>query len=106
MNFRDRLLRRRRVSSTSIAFVNGYAFPPALRDKVSEELPELGPTEVARVLEGLRVWFLVCLYAHGRRVGMPSRAVDVAWHEFILLTREYTARTFSGITSTTHRPRR
>ena len=71
--------------------MNGYSFPPALRDKVAEELPTLGRIEVDRVLEGLRVWFLVCLHARGKRVGMPSRAVDIAWHEFILLTREYTS---------------
>ena len=87
----DAVLRRRRVSPAQVAFLSGYSFPPALREKVAEELPTLGRIEVDRVLEGLRVWFLVCLHARGKRVGMPSRAVDVAWHEFILLTREYTS---------------
>ena len=43
------------------------------------------------MIEGLRAWFLACLYANGKTLGMPSRAVDVAWHEFILLTRDYHA---------------
>jgi hypothetical protein len=41
------------------------------------------------VLEGLRSWYLACLYAKGEILGMPSRAVDAAWHEMILMTREY-----------------
>jgi hypothetical protein len=31
------------------------------------------------------------LRANGDALGMPSRAVDVAWHEMILMTRAYTA---------------
>ena len=31
----------------------------------------------------------MCLAARGRMLGMPSKAVDVAWHEMILMTREY-----------------
>ena len=41
------------------------------------------------MLDGLRTWFVACLYADGKTLGMPSKAVDVAWHEFILMTREY-----------------
>jgi len=45
------------------------------------------------VVEGLRQYFLACLAAQRRaiakEVGMPSKAVDAAWHEFIVLTREY-----------------
>ena len=43
-----------------------------------------------RVLDGLRERFIVCLWEPDSVVGMPSRAVDVAWHEFILITRAYT----------------
>ena len=35
------------------------------------------------------MWFLACLYSQGKLLGMPSKAVDTAWHEFILITREY-----------------
>jgi len=76
-------------------FIAGYRFPPALVRKYSEAHPELGLSQVRRVFEGLRQYFLACLAAQRRPiapvVGMPSRAVDDAWHDFILATRDYQA---------------
>ena len=69
------------------AFIESYAFPVALKDKVAEELES--PSGIA--LEGLRQWYLACLDAPRDVLGMPSRAVDVAWHEMILMTRTYTS---------------
>jgi hypothetical protein len=80
------LTRRRRTRRR--AFIEGYAFPMALRNKLREELDGDRPVNVA--LEGLREWYLACLDAGpDAMLGMPSRAVDVAWHEMILMTREY-----------------
>lgn len=82
--------------------IRSYAFPPGLRAKVAAELPSLSEAQLDRVHDGLRDWFLVCLETRYRRTGvagMPSRAVDVAWHEFILFTREYAdfcQRAFGG----------
>ena len=74
-------------------FIAGYRFPPALVRKYGEAHPELGLDQVRRVFEGLRQYFLACLAAQCRpiapSVGMPSRAVDDAWHDFILATRDY-----------------
>jgi hypothetical protein len=73
-------------------FVEGYSFPPALRDRLADEYePALSGSQVSLILEGLRSWFLACLYAREKALGMPSEAVDFAWHEFILMTREYHA---------------
>jgi hypothetical protein len=72
--------RRRRT------FIEDYRFSRALRMKLREALDL---DDVSEVLEGLRAWYLACLYARGQTLGMPSRAVDVAWHEMILMTREY-----------------
>lgn len=69
------------------AFIEGYDFPPALRAKLRKTFDDDRHVQIA--LEGLREWYLVCLAASGRMLGMPSRAVDVAWHEMILMTREY-----------------
>lgn len=75
------------------AFIEGYAFPAALRAKLHFRRPELSENQVFHVFEGLRQYFLICLQAgavRGRRsLGMPSRIVDDAWHEFILMSREY-----------------
>src|SRR3954468_2814757 len=78
-------------------FIENYAFAEGLTDKLVEELGDRRAADVA--LEGLRGWYLACLYADGGLIGMPSRAVDVAWHEMILRTREYTyfcERAFGG----------
>jgi uncharacterized membrane protein YgcG len=69
------------------AFIEKYAFPGTLRAKLRETFTD--DRQVAIALEGLRGWYLVCLAARGRMLGMPSKAVDVAWHEMILMTREY-----------------
>jgi hypothetical protein len=81
------LLTRRRHQRRR-AFIEGYEFPMALKNKLREELDGDRPVNVA--LEGLREWYLACLEAGpDATLGMPSRAVDVAWHEMILMTRTY-----------------
>jgi hypothetical protein len=67
-------------------FIERYEFPLALRSKVGEKL-ERG--QAGATLEGLREWYLACLDAPEEMLGMPSRAVDIAWHEMILMTRTY-----------------
>jgi hypothetical protein len=69
------------------AYIESYAFPAALRTKLREKFDD--DRQVAVALEGLREWYLACLAARGKMLGMPSRAVDIAWHEMILMTREY-----------------
>ncbi|HET9483392.1 MAG TPA: hypothetical protein VFO79_05505 [Xanthomonadales bacterium] len=41
------------------------------------------------MLEALRQWFAIMQRADRGRVAMPSRAVDEAWHEFIVDTPRY-----------------
>jgi uncharacterized membrane protein YgcG len=73
-------------------FIQRYAFPAELRNRLQSNTG-LGLEQSGRVLEGLRQYFLACLAAQrkpiAKEVGMPSKAVDAAWHEFILLTKEY-----------------
>jgi hypothetical protein len=69
-------------------FIETYEFPKALHVKLHEELGDSRTADIA--LDGLRGWYLAYLYADGRLIGMPSKAVDEAWHEMILMTREYT----------------
>ena len=75
-------------------FIQRYAFPPELRNRLQRN-HELTLESSGRVLEGLRQYFLACLSAQrspiAKEVGMPSKAVDAAWHEFIVLTKEYAA---------------
>jgi hypothetical protein len=85
-----RSARRREELERRRLYIEGYSFPQALRERIVEHSElALTSSQLSLVLDGLRAWFVACLYADGKTLGMPSRAVDVAWHEFILMTREY-----------------
>jgi len=74
-------------------FIEQYKFPAALRAKILFKHQNLSENQMFQVLEGLRQFFLVCAIANAvgkkRSFGMPSKIVDDAWHEFILMSREY-----------------
>ena len=67
--------------------IDSYRFPESIAAKVSQTYPHLTEQQVNQVMRGLREYFHVCNVAGRRVVSMPSQAVDVAWHEFILFTR-------------------
>ena len=66
-----------------------FAFPGHIAGRVQAVYPHLSAADCAVVMDGLRQFLAVALAARGGRVAMPSQAVDVAWHEFILSTRDY-----------------
>ncbi len=73
-------------------FIASYDFPEGLQAKLASARPELAGLGVQSALDGLRDWFRICREARPATfVAMPSRAVDAAWHEFILFTLDYTA---------------
>lgn len=80
---------RRRLSRES--FVDHYAFPRGVRERVHRRYPHLSDDELDLVFEALREYFHLCRKAGRRLLAMPSQVVDVAWHEFILFTRNYEA---------------
>ncbi len=69
--------------------IDTYTFPPTLEQKVIDKYPHLSRLQAKQVIDGLRDYFHICNIARKRMVSMPSQAVDVAWHEFILFTRQY-----------------
>lgn len=79
-----KLQQRRRLR-----FIERYEFPPALSTKLRERHPQLSTGQSGLVLDALRQWFVVSAHAKGDMIAMPSRVVDDAWHEFILMTRLY-----------------
>lgn len=92
-----------RLKAKRRAFIEGYSFPAVLRAKILFKHPDLSENQMFHVLEGLRQFFLVCAIANAvgkkRSFGMPSKIVDDAWHEFILMSREYSrfcAQAFGG----------
>ncbi len=84
--------RGKRLRTERAAYIQKYAFPAELRNRLQRN-HDLSLEGSGRVLEGLRQYFLACLAAQrsplAKEVGMPSKAVDAAWHEFIVLTKEY-----------------
>lgn len=70
--------------------IDNYSFPRTLQVRLQERYPHLQKQDIDDILQGLKVYFHLCNKAGKRRmVSMPSQAVDVAWHEFILFTRQY-----------------
>ncbi|MDT7041325.1 hypothetical protein [Candidatus Nitronereus thalassa] len=70
-------------------FIETYVFPRRIEQKVKEQYSHLTEQQISQVLTGLQDFFHACQQASRIIIGMPSQVVDVAWHEFILDTREY-----------------
>ena len=83
------LLWRRWRRSAQGRYVENFPLHNLLDRRLAARRPELDATQRAAVLDGLREYFLFCRQAGRRMVAMPSQAVDDAWHEFILFTRQY-----------------
>lgn len=77
------------ITSKREGLIDTFQFPDSLGEKIAEKYPHLNENQVNHVLDGLREYFHLCNIAGRRMVSMPSQVVDVAWHEFILFTRQY-----------------
>lgn len=71
------------------AYISTYEFPPSVSAKLQAKHPGLSDVDLLLVEQGLREWLICCLHREGSQVGMPSRLVDDAWHEFILSSIRY-----------------
>lgn len=72
-------------------FIREAPVPRYLGAKLCAQYPQLTARDADLVLRGLRQFFLAYSRANQQFVGMPSKVVDAAWHEFILHTRGYAA---------------
>ena len=70
-------------------FVRDAALPKFLVDKLIAAHPQLKRGDADLVLRGLRQFFMAYLRSGRQFVGMPSKVVDTAWHDFILHTQPY-----------------
>ena len=70
-------------------FVRDAALPKFLVDKLIAAHPQLKRGDAELVLRGLRQFFMAHSRSGKQFVGMPSKVVDTAWHEFILHTQAY-----------------
>jgi hypothetical protein len=72
-------------------FIQQAALPQFLKSKLRQTYPHLNDSQTQLAEQGLRQFFLACLHNKGQFTAMPSQAVDVMWHEFILHTQAYQA---------------
>jgi hypothetical protein len=70
-------------------YLDGFDFARLLDRRLAARRPELDAGQRRQVFEALRDWFAINHRAGRRKLSMPSQAVDDAWHEFILFTRNY-----------------
>lgn len=68
--------------------IKRYRFPPQIETRMRARRG-LDDESWALVERGLREWFICCAWRAAAVIGMPSRLVDEAWHEFILDTEAY-----------------
>ncbi|MEM7078744.1 MAG: hypothetical protein AAF513_08960 [Pseudomonadota bacterium] len=71
------------------ALIRAHRFTADVPAALVERYGHLSEADVERVLDGLRTYIVLCLGAGKRTLAMPSQAVDVAWHAFILNTGAY-----------------
>ena len=81
--------KRRRAARKSESYIPAFTFPAHIPGGSAAASParRCGWELVER---GLREWFVCCAWRGRTVLGMPSRAVDEAWHEFILDSLAYT----------------
>ncbi|PXX09479.1 hypothetical protein C8R27_1374 [Nitrosomonas ureae] len=79
------------------SFIKSYQFPTVIKARISAQFPHLCDEELLLVMQGLRQYLLLCSYADGKVLAMPSKVVDDAWHEFILITQAYNEFCLLGI---------
>lgn len=72
-------------------FIREAPLPRYLGAKLCAQYPQLTARDAELVLRALRQFFLAYSRSNQQFVGMPSKVVDAAWHEFILHTRGYAA---------------
>lgn len=82
------LLLRKRTNQRE-DFIDAFQFPTRLSEQLLKTYPHLKPYQAENIIEGLRAYFHLCRLTNRKMVAMPSQAVDMAWHEFILFTKAY-----------------
>lgn len=82
-------LRRSAIRVRQERLIDSFRFPATVSNRLLEKYPHLTQPQATEVIDGLREYFQICRIAGKKMVSMPSQAVDVAWHEFILFTRNY-----------------
>lgn len=84
------IAKRTRAARKGEEYILAYEFPAHLERRLRRKHPQLTDRDWDLIERGLREWFVCCAWRGRTVLGMPSRAVDDAWHEFILDSLAYT----------------
>lgn len=71
------------------SYIRSLTFPSSLLATLGRHHGHLTEKDYFLVARALREFFLVRLKSGNQFIGMPSKAVDDLWHEFILQTQAY-----------------
>jgi len=88
---------RKEQKRKRLRYIENYKFNPVLIRRVKEKIPDISDKNTTKLFDALRDYFYICSQAQGKMVAMPSEAVDIAWHEFLLFTKEYQTFCNKGI---------
>ena len=80
---------RKHRDEQRLVFIENYSFSSVLIKRVHKQYPDLTQDEMRQVVKAMKDYFYICSQAKGKMVAMPSKIVDVFWHEFLLFTRAY-----------------
>jgi len=70
-------------------YIENFIYPKKINESLKEKYPFLSNENIEEIVLGLKQYFLICSLTGNSNVSMPSQAVDLAWHEFILFTKKY-----------------
>lgn len=80
---------KRKKFINQVSFITGYTFPVEMYDKIKAQKSDLTDEQIDFIYKGLKTYFIMHLMPHEHPLAMPSKMVDIAWHEFILFTKDY-----------------
>jgi len=72
-----------------LKYIKNYNFPSKIKDSILKEYPHLNDNNLNTIIDGLRTYFIIAVNANNSTIAMPSKVVDLAWHEFLLHTKDY-----------------
>lgn len=83
-NFKVKLNNERRE------YIKNFEFSEMIKLRLkNQHFQNINNEDLQRIIFSLQTFFLMVLENKGTSVAMPSKVVDIAWHEFILCTKDY-----------------
>lgn len=79
----------KRIQKRREKHIEEYEFPQSIFDSIKIKYNHLSEDDIHLTLTALKEYFLINSRAKNSQIAMPSKIVVLAWHEFILHTKQY-----------------